>query len=113
MTPDDDSLATFVDGDQRAARLLRDNLTRLRDLLGSDASPVADPAVAVALRRDVEAVLTGRASMRDLAADPAFSDLAHDGMRRAHDAWLALSPEDRARQVRAGRETDLRRSPEG
>lgn len=106
MRPEDDSVAAFVDGDQRAARLLRDSLSRLRDLLGSAASPVTDPAVAAALRRDVEAVLAGRRSMRELAAHPAFSDLAHEGMARAHDAWLALTAEDRARQVRAGRDAD-------
>lgn len=106
MTTEGDSVATFVDGDQPAARLLRGNLQRLRDLLGSDASPVGDPTVAAALRSDIEAVLTGRTSMRELAADPAFTDLANVGMRRAHDAWRALSPEDRATQVRGGRATD-------
>jgi hypothetical protein len=54
------------------------------------------------LRRDIEAVLGGRMSLRALADVPAFRQLADDGMGQAEEAWQRLSPEERAAQVRAG-----------
>jgi hypothetical protein len=99
-----DTVAEFTDGDQQAAVLLRDNLTRLRDLLRQPDSPVSDPAAAEALRREVGEVLAGRRSMRSLATDPAFVAVAERGMRDVQDAWEELSPDERAAQVRTGRQ---------
>ncbi len=92
-----DSVADFVDGDPRAAALLRQSLTTLRDRMATDPGSAA-------LRRDLDAVLNGRLDLRDLAEVPAFRALAEDGMRAVEAEWQALDPEDRARQVAAGRE---------
>ncbi|MEJ7832394.1 MAG: hypothetical protein WKF79_05725 [Nocardioides sp.] len=75
-----DSHAVFTDGDVRAARLLRDNLARVREQLAE--RPGTDE-----LRRDLGDVLDGRLSMRELAEVPALRELADDGMRQAEAAW--------------------------
>ena len=93
--PQRDSVDAFVDDDPRAAALLRESLAALRDQL-------SDPAWAD-VRRDVQAVLDGRMDLRDLAEVPAFRELAESGMREVEAAWQALDPEERARQVAAGR----------
>jgi hypothetical protein len=90
-----DDLVDFTGGDHAAARLLRDNLAGLRDRLAGD--PGAEE-----LRRDLDAVLAGRLTLRELADVPAFRDLTQEGMREAQRAWQELSPEERARAVRDG-----------
>lgn len=84
----DGDLLAFTGDDPAAAQLLRTNLDRLRDQLADD--PAHD-----GLRRDVEAVLSGRLGLRELAAAPAFVELTRDGMRQAQAAWAELTPEQR------------------
>ena len=96
MTGQRDSVSEFVDDDPRAAALLRDSLSRLRDQLSGD------PAFAE-VHRDLQAVLEGRMDLRELAAVPAFRDIAEAGMRDVQAHWQALDPEQRAAQVAAGR----------
>jgi hypothetical protein len=98
------SLLEFAAGDEAAARLMHDNLRALSDRLAG--SP--DQAE---LRRDVDAVLAGRMSLRDLADLPAFRDLVDDGMRQAHEAWQQLDPEERQALVRDGTEILARTRP--
>ena len=93
--PHRDSVDAFVDDDPRAAALLRESLATLRDRL-------SDPAWAD-VRRDVQAVLDGRMDLRDLAEVPAFRELAESGMRQVEAAWQGLDPDERAREVAAGR----------
>lgn len=85
----DGDLLAFTGDDPAAAQLLRTNLARLRDQL-------ADDPTHVGLRRGVDAVLSGRMGLRELAADPAFVALTRDGMRQAQDVWAELTPEQRA-----------------
>ena len=94
--PRRDSVDAFVDDDPRAAALLRGSLAALLDRFADDPG-WAD------VRRDVQAVLDGRMDLRDLAEVPAFRELAESGMRQVEAAWQALDPEERARQVAAGR----------
>ncbi len=96
MTRHRDSVAAFVDDDPRAAALLRDSLSTLRDQLRGDPDFIE-------VHRDLQAVLDGRMDLRELAAVPAFSDLADAGMRDVQAQWQALDPEQRAAQVAAGR----------
>ena len=94
--PRRDSVDAFVDDDPRAAALLRESLAALVDKLAGD------PAWAD-VRRDVQAVLDGRMDLRDLAEVPEFRELAESGMRQVEAAWQGLDPEERAREVAAGR----------
>lgn len=91
----DDELVRLTGGDLEAARLVRSNLAALRDQL-------ADAPGQEELRRSVDAVLTGRSTMRELAADPAFEALTRDGMHQAQQAWSALTREQRDAAMRAG-----------
>lgn len=50
----------------------------------------------------VREVLAGHREVRDLADDPDFADLTARGMRAQEEAWAALTPEERAPQVRLG-----------
>ena len=91
-----DSVDAFVDDDPGAAALLRESLATLRDQLRGD------PAF-VEVHRDLQAVLEGRMELRALAEVPTFRELAESGMRQVEAAWQGLDPEERARQVAAGR----------
>lgn len=90
-----DSIRDFTDGDEAAARQLRASLSAVRDRLAGQ--PESEE-----LRRHLDAVLTGRMSMRDLADVPAFRTLAEGGMREVQAEWERLSPEQRAAAMRAG-----------
>ncbi|MXG91950.1 hypothetical protein [Nocardioides flavescens] len=94
-----DSIAEFVDGDPRAAALLRSSLGDLRRRL-------ADEPGNAALREGIGRVLEGRLSLRELAADPELRLLADRGMTEVQHAWHALRPEERARLVAEGRAAD-------
>jgi len=87
-----DSIEEFT-GDRAAAEVLRDSLRQLAERY--DGHP---------LGQQIAEVLAGRGSMRELADDPEFASLAHEGMRKVAQEWAALSAEERATYVdRAGR----------
>lgn len=91
-TPDGtDSIADFVDGDPAAARQLRASLRVLAD-------HYADQPLGV----QIERVLAGRGTFRELAGDPELAALAHQGMRDYAEQWAAMSPTERAALVRQG-----------
>ena len=83
---DDDRLATFVEftGDRAGAE-------QLRRALGVLADEYADRP----LGRQARAVLEGRASFRDLAADPELATMATEAMHTYAAERAAMSPEER------------------
>lgn len=94
MSAEDESLVDFVGGDAEGARALRRALAALRD------APVVSPG----LRGQVDAVLAGRVSMRDLAADPELRDIAHGGIALLREQLDDMTPDERAELVRRSRE---------
>ena len=83
-----DSVLEFTDGDETAARTLRDSLKRLA--AQHDGTP---------LGRRIADVLAGRGDFRSLADDPEFSAIALEGARAWEQAWMSLDPEEKARLV--------------
>ena len=98
---DEGSIDEFVGHDAAAARQLRASLRVLADHFAGEP-----------LGQQVEAVLAGRASFRELAGDPELAALAHSGMQDFAEQWRSMTAEDRARLVREGEATaaDLRRA---
>jgi len=95
-----DSVAEFVDGDPAAARQLRASLRVLADHYAGEP-----------LGGQIEQVLAGRASMRELAGDPEFAAMAHEGMREFAEEWATKTDSEKAALIRQGQATadDLRR----
>ncbi len=89
-----DSLDDFT-GDAVGGEILRRSLRTL-----------AAEHAGTPLGEQVSAVLSGRSTMRDLAADPEFATLAHEGMRRYAEVWAGSSAEERAELVRQGAEAE-------
>ncbi|MGH3348733.1 MAG: hypothetical protein ACRDO4_17265 [Nocardioides sp.] len=89
----DDQIESFADGDQRFAAHLRERLTQLRD-------HTDDPELTAAIGR----VLAGAGSVRELVELPAMDRIVRQGVDQAVASWEALTPEERAEQVRAGRD---------
>lgn len=82
-----DSIDEFA-SDRAGAEILRQSLRAL-----------ADQHAGTPLGAQIEAVLAGRADMRDLAGDPELATLAHEGVRQYAAQWAAMTPEERAALV--------------
>jgi hypothetical protein len=63
---------------------------------------LADYHAGTPLAREIDAVLAGRQSIRDLAADPEFATLAHEGMVQFQEDWRKMSAEERDSLVSDG-----------
>ena len=96
-----DSIVEFVDGDPAAAAQLRTSLRVLADRYAGEP-----------LGQQIEQVLTGRTSFRELSGDPEFAAMAHGGMREFADQWAAMSDAERAELLRQGEaaSAELRRT---
>ena len=86
--PPVDSLTDFAGGDVAAGRQLRRALEVL-----------AEEHAGTPLAGQIQAVLSGRMTMRELAGDPELATLAHQGMERFREEWAQLSPAERAATV--------------
>jgi hypothetical protein len=105
--PEHDSISAFTRGDTVEAEQLRRALTAIRDQLRDQ--PGGDQ---VAGR--IDAVLSGRQTLRALTRDPAFLTELGRGMDRFSAEWAELSPEERVALARRGqRETDVLREGMG
>jgi hypothetical protein len=80
-----DSIADFTKGDRQAARQLRTAL-----------HAIAEEHSGTPLATRIQATLTGRISMRELAEDPDFLDLTRQGARKFEEEWAALDPDEKA-----------------
>jgi len=94
-----DSVTEFVDGDPRAAALLRGSPADLRRRLEEE------PGTA-GLRDTISQVLDGRLGVRGRVDVPELHALADQGTTEVQQAWHALGPEERARLVDEGRAAD-------
>lgn len=63
---------------------------------------LADHYSGTPLAREIDAVLAGKRSIRELAADPEFATLAHEGMVKFQEDWQEMSPEERESLVSDG-----------
>lgn len=82
------SIDAFVGADPAAGRQLRRALDVLAD--EHDGTPLGDR---------LRAVLDGRLTMRELAADPEVAGLARRGMEDFRTAWAELSPGEQRAEV--------------
>ncbi len=85
-----DSLDSFA-GDPAGARALREGLTALATHHAG--TPLGD---------QIAAVLAGRTSLRDLAADPEFASMTTAYADRFTEEWRRLDPDERRALVAQG-----------
>lgn len=85
-----DRLVDFT-GDRASAEVFRRTLRAV-------AEDYADRPLGAMVRE----VLAGRRGVRDLACDPDFAEMTARGMLAHEEMWAALTPDERAEQVRRG-----------
>lgn len=85
-----DSLEDFT-GDRAGAVQLRRSLEVLRDTYAG--TPLGD---------QIQLTIDGRLTMRELADDPEFASMAHQGMQQFAEEWEAKSPEEKQALIQEG-----------
>lgn len=90
-TPERDPVLAFTGGDRVEAEQLRRSLVAIRDNLGDEQ-----------VTARVQAVLSGRASLRELTRDPLFLRELGRGMDEFSARWSQMSPAERAELARQG-----------
>lgn len=86
----DDGLEAIT-GDRASAEVLRRSLREMAQRYAG--SPLGSK---------VREVLAGRRDLGELADDPEFAAFTASGMREYHQAWDALTPQEREQQLAAG-----------
>jgi hypothetical protein len=86
-----DSLDEFTGGDRAAAENLRRSLRAMSEHYAG--TPLA---------RQVQGVLDGRTTLRELAGDPEFASMTQQGMREFAETWQSMSPQERSDAMAEG-----------
>lgn len=91
--PEFDSILAFTRGDKADAEQLRRALVAIRDHLGDGR-----------LAADVEAVLSGHRTLRELTRQPSLQEAMGRAMDQFASEWSALGPAERADLARRGQQ---------
>ncbi len=86
-----DSLDDSTVGDRAAAENLRRSLRALSEHFAG--TPLAE---------QIQDVLQGRTTLRDLAEDPEFASMTQQGMREFAQTWESMTPVERSDAVTLG-----------